>query len=181
MPITVELVPALPGDAPRIAGLHAASWRATYRGLIPDAFLDGKAATERLATWEARLRGEEGPLDVTLALVDGEAAGFACLMPRAEPERGVYLDNLHVLPAFHGLGLGKRLLARCAQRAHAGEPGRPLFLYVLEGNAQAREFYRRVGGTESEPFEDAFAPADMMVTVRRVVWPDVPALLARLG
>ncbi|MBY4949137.1 GNAT family N-acetyltransferase [Cupriavidus respiraculi] len=175
----VELVSASPQDAARIASLHAASWRASYRGQLPDAFLDAGAAAERLATWEARMRGAEGPLEATLALVGGELAGFACLMPLAEPEHGVYLDNLHVLPAFHGHGLGKRLLAHCAQRAQALAPGQPLFLYVLEGNALARAFYRRMGGIESAPFDDAFAPAGVVVTVRRVVWPDVPALAAR--
>ncbi len=117
---------------------------------------------------------------MTLARVDGEPAGFACLMPEAEPAYGIYLDNLHVLPGFHGHGLGKRLLAHWAQRVATGWPGQPLFLYVLEGNTQAREFYRRLGGQESDSFDEPFPGTDIIVTVRRVSWPDVPALVARL-
>ncbi len=180
MPL-VTLTPAVPADASLVAAMHAESWRRTYPGLLPDDYLTHTAPAERRAAWHARLcDGAEAPLEVTLARVDGEAAGFACLMPDAEPVHGIYLDNLHVLPAFHGHGLGKRLLAHCAARVATGWPGRPLFLYVLEGNTQAREFYQRLDGQESESFEDLFPGTDIIVAVRRVSWPDVPALLARL-
>lgn len=182
MTARIRLLPAGAGDAPEVARLHAESWRHAYRGLLPDTYLDGQAGSERLAAWSARLRdGAEGPLEVTLAHVDGRAAGFSCLRPLAEPERGVYLDNLHVLPGFQGFGLGKHLLAHCAGRAAGAWPGRPLFLYVLDGNAQARDFYRRLGGTESAPFPDRFPGPDVDVAVRSVSWSDVPALLRRLA
>jgi ribosomal protein S18 acetylase RimI-like enzyme len=177
----VELIPATPADADLLAAMHTESWRQTYAGLLPDAYLSREAPDERRAAWRARmLDGADGPLEVTLARVGGQPAGFACLAPQAEPAHGIYLDNLHVLPAFHGHGLGKLLLAHCAQRVATGWPGRPLFLYVLEGNAQAREFYRRLGGTESESFEDEFPGAEGQVSIRRVIWPDVGALLTRL-
>lgn len=181
MPL-VTLTSATAADAELVAAMHAESWRHTYADLLPDAYLLQTAPAERRAAWHARLcEGAEAPLEVTLACVDGEPAGFACLMPDAEPAYGIYLDNLHVLPAFHGHGLGKRLLAHCTERVATGWPGRPLFLYVLEGNTQAREFYRRLGGQESQSFEDPFPGTDIIVTVRRVSWPDVPALLARLA
>lgn len=180
MPL-ITLTPATSVDADLVAAMHTESWRRTYAGLLPDAYLTQTAPAERRAAWHARLcDGAEAPLEVTLARVDGEPAGFACLMPDAEPVYGIYLDNLHVLPGFHGHGLGKRLLTYCTARVAAGWPGRPLFLYVLEGNTQAREFYRRLGGQESASFEDRFPGADIIVAVRRVTWPDVPALLARL-
>ncbi|WER45245.1 GNAT family N-acetyltransferase [Cupriavidus sp. WKF15] len=177
----VALTPATCADANLVAALHAESWRRTYAGLLPQEYLAHTAPAERRAAWHARLcNGAEAPLEVTLARVDGEPAGFACLMPNAEPSHGIYLDNLHVLPAFHGHGLGKRLLAHCAARVATGWPGRPLFLYVLDANDQAREFYRRLDSHESESFEDPFPGTDIIVAVRRVTWNDVPALLARL-
>lgn len=177
----LALIPATAADAERLAAMHAASWQHTYPGMLPAAYLRDQAFPERLAAWRARMHnGADGPVEVTLAMVDGEAAGFACLLPEAEPRFGIYLDNLHVLPAFHGQGLGKRLLAHCAQRVAAHWPGRPLFLYVLEANTQAREFYQRLGGEESEAFEDDFHGPDLRVMVRRVTWPDVAALVRRL-
>ncbi|QQX87535.1 GNAT family N-acetyltransferase [Cupriavidus necator] len=177
----LALIPATAADAERLAAMHAASWQHTYPGILPAAYLQEQAYPERLAAWRARmLDGADGPAEVTLAMVDGEAAGFACLLPDAEPQFGIYLDNLHVLPAFHGHGLGKRLLAHCAQRVAGHWPGRPLFLYVLEDNTQAREFYRRLGGEESDVFEDDFPGPGLRVMVRRVTWPDVAALVRRL-
>lgn len=178
----IELVPATSEDADLLATLHADSWRHAYIGLIPDDYLRHHAHAERLATWRARmLDGAEGPLAVTILRVDGRPAGFSCLMPLAEPGYGIYLDNLHVLPAFHGMGLGKRLMHHCAARVAAEWPGKPLFLYVLDGNEQARTFYRRLEGEESDRFDDPFPGTDVMVPIRRVTWMDVDVLVSRLA
>ncbi|WP_423198229.1 MULTISPECIES: GNAT family N-acetyltransferase [unclassified Cupriavidus] len=177
----LSLEPATRADAELLARLHAESWRHAYAGLVPVDYLEHQAAAERRATWRARMEDDaEGPLEVTIARVDGEAAGFACLMPLAEPGYGIYLDNLHVLPAYHGQGLGKRLLAHCVRRVATEWPGKALFLYVLADNEPARGFYRALGGEESEPFLEPFHGTDVMVPVLRVTWFDVDALLARL-
>ncbi|MBB1635795.1 GNAT family N-acetyltransferase [Cupriavidus sp. UME77] len=179
---SIELLPAGPHDAALIADLHTQSWRHAYQGLLPADYLEREAPAQRAQAWQARLAdGADGPVEVTLVRVDGTPAGFACLQPEAEPQYGVYLDNLHVMPGWHGLGLGKRLFAHCAQRAAVGWHGQPLFLYVLDGNTQAREFYRRLDGVESAAFDDQFPGADLIVAVRRVSWPSVDALLRRLG
>ncbi|GAA0829210.1 GNAT family N-acetyltransferase [Cupriavidus pauculus] len=181
MPL-IELVPASPADADLLAAMHADSWRHAYAGLIPAEYLEHHAANERRITWRARmLEGAEAPLDVTILRIDGQPAGFSCLMPLAEPGYGVYVDNLHVLHTHHGKGYGKQLMAHCAARVASQWPGKPLFLYVLEGNTQAREFYRRLGGVESDSFNDPFPGTDLMVAIRRVTWDDVDALVSRLA
>ena len=181
MPRQIELVPATPADAELIAAMHADSWRHTYIGLIPTEYLEQHAPAERLATWRARLQeGAEAPLQATILRVDGQPAGFSCLMPLAEPGYGIYLDNLHVLPQYHGHGYGKLLMADCAASTVRQWPGKPLFLYVLEGNTLARKFYQRLEGVESDSFEDPFPGAGLMVPIRRVTWEDVDALVSRL-
>lgn len=181
MPL-IELLPATPADADLLATLHADSWRHAYAGLIPVPYLETHAPAERLATWRARMHdGAEAPLEATLLRVNGAPAGFSCLMPLAEPGYGIYLDNLHVVQAFQGHGYGKTLMAHCAARVASQWPGKPLFLYVLDGNHQARDFYRRLGGVESDSFNDPFPGTDLMVAVRRVTWDDVDALVSRLA
>jgi hypothetical protein len=71
-------------------------------------------------------------------------------------------------------------MAQCAASAARQWPGKPLFLYVLDGNTSGREFYRRLGGVESASFEDPFPGAGLMVPIRRVTWDDVDALISRL-
>lgn len=181
MPL-IELVPATPADADLLADMHADSWRHAYADLIPAEYLEKHAPQERLATWRARmLQGAEAPMEVTILRVNGVPAGFSCLMPLAEPGYGIYVDNLHVLQKYHGHGYGKQLMAHCATRVVSQWPGKPLFLYVLEGNEQAREFYRRLGGVESDSFNDPFPNTDFMVAIRRVTWDDVDALVNRLA
>ena len=71
----LALIPATAADAERLAAMHAASWQHTYPGILPAAYLQEQAYPERLAAWRARmLDGADGPADVTLAMVDGEAA-----------------------------------------------------------------------------------------------------------
>jgi ribosomal protein S18 acetylase RimI-like enzyme len=126
-------------DAATIAGLHLASWRSVYRGILPDAYLDGPAEAERLAHW-TKVLAEPRAGDVVL--LHGQA-GFAAVRGRAEG-LGALLDNLHVDPAQRGGGIGTKLLAELARRLVAsGETA--LHLWVLDGNDRAVAFYRRHG------------------------------------
>jgi len=46
---------ATDADAAAIAWLHVASWQIAYRGLLPDAFLDGLNQADQISVWQARL------------------------------------------------------------------------------------------------------------------------------
>ena len=64
-------------DAPGIAALQAESWRATYRGFLPDAYLDREVFEDRTAAWSRRF-GEryEDPVLILIAEDDGAIVGF---------------------------------------------------------------------------------------------------------
>jgi hypothetical protein len=42
---------ARPADAPAIARVRIDSWRSTYRGIMPDAYLDGMQVEASTALW----------------------------------------------------------------------------------------------------------------------------------
>src|SRR5258708_39547141 len=72
---------ARPDDAPRMGEVHVRAWQVAYRGLMPDAYLDGLAPEERAAMWQ---RGIDDPWPRTriiLAERDGTCRGFAVLGP----------------------------------------------------------------------------------------------------
>lgn len=141
----LSLRPATLADAALIAAIHSASWQAAYRGLLPDAFLDGELAQERAAYWEARLGAPGGERRMVLiAELAGEPIGFVCAEQQPESASGVLLDNLHALPGYQGIGVGK-LLMRAAQDWARAQGAAQLFLYVLEGNKPAIGFYERQG------------------------------------
>ena len=152
---------AVPADLPAISDLHLRSWRSAYRGMLPDAYLDGPVADEMRARWSAL------PDPAIVLLCEG---GFACcLLDRAVP----YLDNLHAAPGRRRRGTGRRLMARLAGEL-LRQGHRALSLTVIDANAPARAFYASVGGREGAPFPERIGGAE--IAIREVAW-DRPALV----
>jgi GNAT superfamily N-acetyltransferase len=165
---SLSLRPATAIDADLIASIHSASWQATYRGLLPDAFLDGEVVRERAVYWQARLRapGAERRM-VVIAECAGEPVGFVCVERQPDSPWGVLLDNLHALPARQGIGAGK-LLMRAAQNWAREQGEAQLYLYVLEGNSPAIGFYERQGWLFSGAEPDQMGGVD--ITALRYVY-----------
>ncbi|AHG89099.1 GCN5-related N-acetyltransferase [Gemmatirosa kalamazoonensis] len=118
-------------------------------------FIRGLAEYERLlheceATEEkirASLFGPRPDAEVVIAEVDGEPAGFALFFHNYSTflaQRGLYLEDLFVLPDHRGRGVGHALLEHLARLAVARECGR-LEWWVLDWNEPAIRFYRSIG------------------------------------
>ena len=89
---------------------------------------------------------------MVLAECDGEPAGFALFFVSFSTflgKPGLYLEDLFVWPRFRGRGVGKRLMLHLARLAV--ERGHGRFEWsVLDWNAPAIGFYRRLGATPME-------------------------------
>lgn len=96
----------------------------------------------------ATLFGDHPAAEVIVAdCDDGQTVGFALFFPSystflAKP--GVWLEDLYVKPDFRGHGVGKALFGTVAQIAQERGCGR-MEWSVLDWNAPAIEFYRRMG------------------------------------
>jgi ribosomal protein S18 acetylase RimI-like enzyme len=134
-----------PADAAAVANLHADSWRRHFRGAYTDAFLDGDVVTDRLAVWTERLR-EPDPRRCTILAEDGSLVGFANTVFEDDPTWGALLDNLHVADGHMRRGIGSCLLALTAKAVIERPERTGLYLWVLEQNVDAQEFYRARGG-----------------------------------
>jgi GNAT superfamily N-acetyltransferase len=140
-PRALTIRPATPDDARALAEVHVASWRAGYRGLIPDDDLAQLSVDEREEMWLTILAGHEGTVlvagddgaDATGA--PGTIAGLIAFVPAAREIRALY-----VAPARFGQGIGSALL----EAAHA-QLGPDCALWVLEDNERALRFYARYG------------------------------------
>ena len=142
----VQFRSAGPGDADRVAMLHADSWRRHYRGAFADSFLDGDIETERRAVWSSRLAAPEGT--ATIVAEDGEQlVGFVHVEFDADPKWGSLVDNLHVRHDQRRTGVGRQLLARVAQAAADQASSDAIYLWVLQQNTAAQQFYLAVGAT----------------------------------
>jgi ribosomal protein S18 acetylase RimI-like enzyme len=170
---------ATAADADAIAALHATSWANTYRGILLDSYIDGPMGPERLALWRERLKVPTDDLIVLVATEGKALAGFVCgLMGHGAPPC-TYIDNLHVRPALHGKGLGRRLLLEAALAIPPAQSARPVALTVFTANTRASRLYAGIGGrVEAELFQ-VEADGCRRPTLR-YVWDNVQALVRGL-
>src|SRR5258708_10592330 len=163
-------------DSAAIARLPADRWRSAYRGILSEEYPDNRAPSDRAALWQARFAEKANkPFFAILAEIDGQLAGFACVFVNEDPIFGSFLDNLHVTPERTGQGIGRLLLNEAARRLVADGTGGALYLWVIEQNSRARQFYARAGATEVEtallPMPDGGRHTEV-----RCYWPDPPRL-----
>ena len=133
----------------------------TLRAAVPGdevallALIRGLAEYERLAhevvATEALLReqlfGARPPAEAVIARVAGEPVGFALYFTSFSTfvgRAGLFLEDLFVLPAWRGHGIGRRLFRHVAQIAVARQSGR-MEWSVLDWNEPALRFYGSMG------------------------------------
>ena len=116
------------------------------RGLAEyERLLDECVATE--AQLRETLFGAHPQAEVVIAEWEGEPAGFALYFHNYSTflaRRGLYLEDLFVLPEHRGRGIGRALLAHLARLAVERGCGR-LEWAVLDWNEAAIGFYRALG------------------------------------
>ncbi len=103
-----------------------------------------EATPETLA---ASLFGAGSPSRAVVCEQDGEPVGFAVYFfnySTWQAKKGLYLEDLFVLPAARGQGAGKRLLHHLAGIAVAEGCGR-FEWSVLDWNQPAIDFYEAIG------------------------------------
>lgn len=137
-----RLRPAGAADVPRLCELMAENYaEAGYP-------FDRAAAR---ACFEALVR-ERTLGETWLVEVDGEVAGYAVLALGFSLEyrgRDAFVDDLYLVPARRGVGLGRRAME--AVEAAARERGIvALHLEVERGNTRAQTLYRRLGYRDND-------------------------------
>jgi GNAT superfamily N-acetyltransferase len=139
---------AAPADAAAVARVHVRAWQGAYRGLLPDAFLDGLPATlsRREAAWGRILADPEQA--VWVYPVAAEVAAFASVGPcrddDKDPASVAELTALYALPEVWGQGVGRALWGAVLEHSRA-TGYREIALWVLTENARARRFYEAAG------------------------------------
>lgn len=145
----MEIRPAAVEDAAKIADVHVRSWQGAYRGLIPQAYLDGLDPAERAEMWTRITSGVDGSrAGVLVAEDDAGVRGFATFGPTRDEgesaERTAEIGAIYLAPEAWGTGSGRELMTRAlASLSEAGY--QQVTLWVLDTNARARRFYEAAG------------------------------------
>jgi GNAT superfamily N-acetyltransferase len=146
--VEIQLRRATPEDAGALAAVEVSCWRATYRGLMLDAFLDGLSEAEKAETWRQNLlkHGPSGRKRVWVALSDAGITGFIRVGPLTDEGEVGLIYLLYVLPEQWRCGLGTALMQTGRQELR--DLGmREVVLWVLRDNLRARRFYEQLGWT----------------------------------
>jgi ribosomal protein S18 acetylase RimI-like enzyme len=164
-------------DADAIERIRVETWRATYRGLLPDGLIDQlqpnvERRRERLRSLphaELNLVAEEG----------ADVVGYAFAGPERthDPEYSGEIYAIYVLPARQRKGHGRALIRECA-RELAVRGMTAILIWVLRENTIGRRFYERIGGApvREKPLEE-FPGAEEHIEVG-YGWKDTRRLLA---
>jgi len=126
--------------------VHVASWQETYRGLMPDALLDGLSVERREAQWRDWLADRSGDRFVrALRVPGGDIAGFVLTGPPRDLDfADREISALYLLAAWQGAGHGRALLAAAVEGA-VDRRATALGFWVLSDNVRARRFYEAAG------------------------------------
>jgi len=138
MPVAIDIQPAIEADIPVILQFIRAL--AEYEKLAHAV----EATPEKL---RATLFGPRPYAEILIARASAEPVGYAIFFHTystflAKP--GIYLEDVFVLPAHRGRGVGKALLSAVAKIARDRNCGR-LEWAVLDWNKSAIDFYERLG------------------------------------
>jgi GNAT superfamily N-acetyltransferase len=153
-------------DADAIGRVQVETWRAAYRGLLPDEIVDSFDVEERRRLWREGLSRPRRPGSETLIVeVGGAVVGFTSVGVWREgdkPAEGVgELFTIYVDPAHWSTGVGRALIARAEEsmRRSGFVEGR---LWVLDGNERAERFYRAAGWERDGRKVDEFQGAEVI-------------------
>lgn len=138
---------ATPGDGDTIGAVHVAAWRWAYRGLLPDAFLDGLVEPAWQERWRATLSRGGAARRTWLVEVDGAACGFCHTGPARDADSAPGWGEVYAIylaePAA-GRGIGRALMSHALDELRA-QGMRVVTLWVLRDNLRARHFYEAAG------------------------------------
>lgn len=129
---------AVTADIPALAELHVTTWNATYRTS------NGPSVALRTRQWQdVFARPDRRDFVVVLEDRAGRLIGFTWGVPHHGEFAG-QLSKIYLRWEYHGLGLGRRMMAESARRFL--ERGMTSFILFAELSNPTLGFYDRMGG-----------------------------------
>ncbi|MGH1506115.1 MAG: GNAT family N-acetyltransferase [Acidimicrobiales bacterium] len=136
---------AVVSDAAAMGSIHVVAWRAAYRGMMPDDFLDELDASQRADFWGGAI-ASPGQARNLVAVLDGDVVAMATIGPHRDGEPDEPTGELWSLNAHpDAWGSGAATALHHAAVAQLGADHDHAILWVVDANARARRFYEREG------------------------------------
>ncbi len=132
------IIPA--DDRMMISKVYEESWKYAYKGIIPQDYLDSISQ----GSWVKSLDNQDW--NTLICIDNGKIVGTSSFCKsRFEQFQGWgEIISIYLLPDYIGMGYGKKLIeAVLLELKKQGYEN--IFLWVLEGNKRARNFYECCG------------------------------------
>lgn len=130
-------------DAPNIAKVHVDSWRTTYNGIMPEAYLAKLSYEQRTKLWESNMKQQ------TVYVAEngqGKIVGFSVGGKRTTKNYDAFAGELfaiYIMKEEQGKGIGKLLMQPVVGDLVEAEINSMIVL-VLEDNP-SKYFYEKLG------------------------------------
>ena len=127
-------------DIVAICDIYCQSWRAAFRGSVPQDYLDALDGSR----WRPAL--ESGELDSYVVMDGAVYAGTSAICPSRDEKMQGWgeIVTMYLLPEYFGRGYGQPLF-ECVVSALAEKGFEKIYLWVLDENTRARCFYEKNG------------------------------------
>lgn len=136
----MQIRQATVNDAEAIATVHVSAWQETYRGIIPDDYLNQLSTEKRAATWRESL--VDG---LVFVAVDAKGLiGFAHGKQKQTESTEGELSAIYLLRPYQGRGIGRTLVNHVVRQLE--EHGVTSLVIAVLADNPARHFYERLGG-----------------------------------
>lgn len=132
-------------DSPEVASVHVRSWRESFDGIVPRAFLDKMSVEQRTEAFAGRF----SEASYGMYVAEAEESGVVGFADYGEPRDDVAgyeaeLYAIYLLPEYQGRGVGQALFRRVVE-ALVGSGKRSLYLLALDVSPY-KSFYEKIGG-----------------------------------
>ena len=135
-----------------MAELYVKSWRATYKGIIPDKILDTITLDRFSKIWKEYITKENN--GIFGAFENDIFLGFGAFTPDEEIENTLYLDSLHIKDEYKGKGVGTKIINYL--KGYAREKGyKGVSVSIMSGNDRARNLYTKLGAVHLNDYINA--------------------------
>lgn len=157
--IPASVRPAHLDDVPRLAEIHVAAWRAAYRGIMTDEFLDGLDEDRFAANWTRALADQDNRVRNFVVDSEGRILGFGGVSAPRDPAEVLdrlpttadlgQLAHINLAPEAFGTGVAAVLFTALEDELRRDGYARA-YLMVAEGNDRAMRFYEKQGWSRTE-------------------------------
>jgi len=132
-------------DINRISLVLATSWKAAYRGIVDDDYLDSLKDDHWVDFLTARLSGSA---IFSMVLQEKQEIVGASILGKSEKENDVHMISLYLLPDKIGQGFGHAFYSEIEKEMRSKDFSKCL-IDVLENNERAIKFYKAHGFTDT--------------------------------